>query len=182
LKFNPLSDFVATVVIGDVVPVNMNETLYAFLWMIVGVSLNAAIIGNVANIVANIDEDSLCFAKKADDLKRYIKKHQVSPRLLRRIDLFISEVWDHNADVNGDTFLEDLPKSLQIEVTERTRYWHISHCPFFDFCSLEIVKALSLRLRLLLFSSNDAIVSFGDNGVGKSLLILHRIKSLLKLF
>ena len=124
----------------------MNETLYAFAWMIVGVSLNAAIIGNVANIVANIDEDSLSFAKKADNLKRYIKAHNVSQQLLRRIDVFISEVWDHNADVDGDKFLDDLPKSLQIEVTERTRYWHISHCPFFDFCSVEIVKALSLRL------------------------------------
>ena len=155
----------------------MDETLYAFLWMIAGVSLNAAIIGNVANIVANIEEDSLSFAKKADDLKRYIKRHQVSRRLRRKIDLFVSEVWNHNADVSGDSFLEDLPKSLQIEVTERTRYWHISHCPFFDFCSFEIVKALSMRLRLLLFSSNDDIVSFGDNGVGKSLVLLIRLAS-----
>ena len=155
------------VVIGDVVPVNMHETLYALLWMVVGVSVNAAIIGNVANIVANIDADSLCFKKKSDDIKRYMKIQNVSPALLSRVDLFMTEFWVHSVNVNGDSFLAKLPKTLQIQVTERTRYWHISHCPFFDFCSVEIVKALSLRLKLALFSSHDNIISYGDNGVGK---------------
>jgi len=155
------------VVIGDVVPVNMQETLYVFLWIVVGVSVNAAIIGNVANIVANIDTDKSHFAKKADEMKNFMKGRQVSASLRNRVDLFMSALWEHSADINGDSFLAELPKTLQIQVTERTRLWHISHCPFFDFCSAEIVKALSLRLKLALFSSGDVIVTFGDLGQGK---------------
>jgi hypothetical protein len=160
------------VVIGDVVPVNMRETLYAFIWMIVGVSVNAAIIGNVANIVANIDTDTLKFAKKADEIKKFVKNLRLSSTLMNRIDSFVYELWEHDSDVSGDSFLVELPKTLQIQVTERSRYWHISHCPFFDFCSTEIVKALSLRLKLMLYSTEDVIVSFGDAGVGKSMLPL----------
>jgi len=156
------------VVIGDVVPVNMKETLYAFVWMIVGVSVNAAIIGNVANIVANIDTETLRFAEKADEIKKFINSVHLSSALMNRIDSFMYELWEHESDVSGDSFLIELPKSLQIQVTERSRYWHISHCPFFDFCSTEIVKALSLRLKLMLYSSMDVIVSFGDTGVGKT--------------
>lgn len=155
-----------TVVVGDVVPVNMTETLYAFIWIVVGVSMNAAIIGNVANIVTNIDSDSLSFLKKTDEIKKYVRNCHVSPRLLKRVDMYISDLWAHNADISGDSFLAELPKTLQIQVTERTRYWHVSHCPYFDFCSNEIVKALSLRLKLMLYSSDDIIVSFGDIGVG----------------
>jgi len=161
------------VVIGDVVPVNMRETLYAFIWMIVGVSVNAAIIGNVANIVANIDTDTLKFAKKADEIKKFVKSVRLSSTLMNRIDSFVYELWEHDSDVSGDSFLVELPKTLQIQVTERSRYWHISHCPFFDFCSTEIVKALSLRLKLMLYSSEDVVVSFGDAGVGKSMLPFH---------
>jgi hypothetical protein len=160
------------VVIGDVVPVNMRETLYAFIWMIVGVSVNAAIIGNVANIVANIDTDTLKFAKKADEIKKFVKNLRLSSTLMNRIDSFVYELWEHDSDVSGDSFLVELPKTLQIQVTERSRYWHISHCPFFYFCSTEIVKALSLRLKLMLYSTEDVIVSFGDAGVGKSMLPL----------
>ena len=156
------------VVIGDVVPVNMSETLYAFIWMIVGVSVNAAIIGNVANIVANIDTETLKFAKKADETKKFVNSVHLSSALMTRIDSFMFELWEHESDVSGDTFLVELPKTLQIQVTEKSRYWHVSHCPFFDFCSTEIVKALSLRLKLMLYSNEDVIVSFGDTGVGKT--------------
>lgn len=156
-----------TVVIGDVVPVNMIETLYAFIWIVVGVSINAAIIGNVANIVTNVDSDGLSFVKKTDEMKKYVKNCKVSPGLLNRVDNYISDLWAHNADISGDSFLAELPKTLQIQVTERTRYWHISHCPYFDFCSTEIIKALSLHLKLMLYSSDDIIVSFGDIGFGK---------------
>ena len=44
--------------IGDVVPVTSAETFYAFTWMVLGVAINATIIGNVANIVANLETES----------------------------------------------------------------------------------------------------------------------------
>ena len=150
-------------VIGDVVPVNLFETTYAIVVMLLGVSLNGAIIGRLSSFSSS-DEDSLCFAKKADDLKKFMKGRHVSPQLLQRIEIFMTEVWHHNADVNADSFLPELPQSLQIEMTTQTKYRHIKSCPFFDFCSVEIVKALSLRLTLSLFSSNDNIVSWGDSG------------------
>lgn len=168
------------VVIGDVVPINMDETCYAFFWMLVGVSINAAIIGNVANIVANINPDKLKFAKRSDEIKKMIQNSNLSMRLKGRIESYMNEVWEHKSDVHGDSFLVELPKSLQIQVTEKSRYWHISHCPFFDFCSNEIVKALSLRLKLKLYSSGDIIISFGDNGVGACcFLIIHLLILLL---
>ena len=43
------------VVIGDVVPVGVADTLWVTICIIFGVIVNAAIIGNIANLVANLE-------------------------------------------------------------------------------------------------------------------------------
>lgn len=162
--FNWALPTLVVVVIGDVVPVNMNETFYAFIWMIIGVSVNAAIIGNVANIVANIDSDSSLFAKKAEEVKRLMITTNVSIDLQSRIESFVASLWLHRDAAEEEAFLSKLPETLQIQITEYSRQWHIRNCPFFDFCSFDIVKTLSLRLKSALFSSGDVIVYHGDMG------------------
>jgi hypothetical protein len=42
--------------------------------MVVGVTINASIIGNVANIVANLESEQHDFATKVDEIKRYMFK------------------------------------------------------------------------------------------------------------
>ncbi len=163
-SFNWALPTLVVVVIGDVVPVTSHETLYAFVWMILGVTINAAIIGNVANIVANIDTDSSAFVKRADEIKKYMHNSNISKQLRSKVNYFLMSLWDHRESQNEDSFVSKLPSTLQIQVTQRTRQRHISECPFFDFCSHEIVKALSLRLKLLLFSKSDIIVHQGDMG------------------
>lgn len=52
------------VVIGNVMPITSAETPYVFLWIVIGVSIDATIIGNVANIVANLETDSTEFVER----------------------------------------------------------------------------------------------------------------------
>lgn len=163
-SFNWALPTLVVVVIGDVVPVTSHETLYAFIWMILGVTINAAIIGNVANIVANIDTESSIFAKRADEIKKYMHESHVSKELQSRVDFFLTSLWEHKESLSENLFVSGLPSTLQMKVTQTTRQRHISECPFFDFCSQEIVKALSIRLKLLLFSKGDVIVHHGDMG------------------
>lgn len=54
------------------VPTTSPETLYVFLWIFVGVTINAYIIGNVANIIANLESEQNDFATKVDEIKRYM--------------------------------------------------------------------------------------------------------------
>ena len=152
------------VVIGDVVPVNSSETLYAFVWMLVGVTINAAIIGNVANLISNVDSESSHFMKKADDIKMFMHRTNVTQELQNRINFFLTFLFDHRDRLLENTFIEELPVSLKIKITEKNRHRHLRNCPFFDFCSNEIVRALSLRMSLLLFSKDDVLVHVGDQG------------------
>jgi len=162
--FNWALPTLVVVVIGDVVPVNSNETLYAFIWMILGVTINAAIIGNVANIVANIDTESSVFIKRADEIKKFMHEMHISNQLQDRVDYFLTSLWQHRESLYEDSFINSIPPTLQLLVTQRTRQRHIAKCPFFDFCSNEIIKALSLRLKLRLYNKDDIIVHAGDMG------------------
>eukprot|EP00592_Proboscia_alata_P010539 CAMPEP_0194364498 /NCGR_PEP_ID=MMETSP0174-20130528/12409_1 /TAXON_ID=216777 /ORGANISM="Proboscia alata, Strain PI-D3" /LENGTH=2019 /DNA_ID=CAMNT_0039138563 /DNA_START=856 /DNA_END=6918 /DNA_ORIENTATION=- len=153
------------VVIGDVVPITSNETLYAFLWMVVGVTINATIIGNVANLVANLETESSEFVKKADAINHFMYLHKVPQDLQDRVEHFMTYLWTaHGGTNNEEEFLEDLPSTLQMEITDHTRLKHIKDCPFFDFCSYEIIKALSMRLKPMVFSLGDVMVHDGEMG------------------
>jgi len=76
-SFNWALPTLVVVVIGDVIPTTNPETLYAFLLMAGGVTVNAAIIGNVANIVANLETDSSNFAQRVDDVRNYMHNHHL---------------------------------------------------------------------------------------------------------
>ena len=107
--FNWALPTLVVVVIGDVVPVTSYETLYAFLWMVLGVTINATIVGNVANLAANLETDSSEFVKKADDIKHFMHMHHVSPALTDRVEKFMSYLWTaHGGATNEWGFIGEL--------------------------------------------------------------------------
>ena len=151
--------------------------------MVVGVTINASIIGNVANIVSNLETDSSDFARKVDEIKSYMFKHKLSNDLHSRVDEFTRYLWSaHCGSTNEDDFILRLPYTLQTAVIEHTRTKHIRDCQFFDFCSPDIVKALSLCLKPLVFCAGDIVCHYGDMGQGKLRSQLQRTFQLISLF
>lgn len=132
--------------------------------MIIGVTINASIIGNVANIVANLESEQHTFAQKVDAIKSYMFKHHLSYELHSRVDDFTRYSWEtHKGSVHEDDFILHLPRSL-LRLTLQQRAKHIRNCPFFDFCSSNIVDALAVCMRPLVFSAGDTIAHPGDMG------------------
>eukprot|EP00804_Cyclotella_cryptica_P021886 CCRYP_000852-RA/>CCRYP_000852-RA protein AED:0.03 eAED:0.03 QI:454/0.9/0.90/1/0.7/0.72/11/722/2116 len=173
-SFNWALPTLVVVVIGDVVPTTSPETLYAFLWMFIGMTINASIIGNVANIVANLESEQNDFATKVDEIKRYMFRHHLSYDLHSKVDAFTRYLWiAHKGSTNDDDFILRLPHSLRT-ITLQRRLKHIQNCPFFDFCSSDIVDSLSMCMRPLVFCAGDTIAHSGD--MGQEMFFLERGK------
>ena len=165
--FNWALPTLVVVVIGDVVPITTGETLYAFLLMVLGVTINATIVGNVANLVANLETDESEFVKKADDIKHFMHMHHVDARLVDRVEKFMSYLWTAHGGATNEQqwgFIAELPHTLQMAVSDHTRLKYVKDCPFFDFCSSEILKALAMCLNPMVFSRGDVLVQFNDMG------------------
>ena len=164
-SFNWALPTLVVVVIGDVVPTTSPETLYAFLLMAIGVTVNAAIVGNVANIVTNLENDSADFARRVDEIRNYMHKHHQTPDLHERVDDFTRFLWNtHRGSTNEDEFLLRLPYTLQTDVFAQTRTKLLLSCPFFDSLSDDIVKSLALCLKPKQYSAADVIIHAGDFG------------------
>jgi len=131
------------VVIGDVVPTTSPETLYALLWMLVGVTINASIVGNVANIVANLETDSSDFANAIDNIRNFLSVHHLSHDFHERVNDFARYLWmAHSGNVTEDDFILRLPHMLQTQIIEDTRMRHIKACPFFHSLQNDVVNYL----------------------------------------
>lgn len=91
--------------------------------------------------------------------------NQVSKSLQHRVEHFMAYLWTaHKGITNEWAFIAELPHTLQMAISDHTRLEYIKSCPFFDFCSAEIIKALAMCLNPLMFSMGDVLVHYNDMG------------------
>lgn len=58
----------------------------------------------------------------------------------------------------------ELPHTLQVAVSSHTKLGFFKQCPFFDFCSDEVLRNLCMVMKPEIFYTGDMIISFGDLG------------------
>jgi len=150
------------VVIGDVIPLTSAETVYCLMWMLVGVTINASIVGNIASIVANLETESSLFIKRADTLQDYLFQHGLPPAIQDRSRKYLDWLWTQRRGRNQDTILHELPFTLRQEVSNLSRVKYVQSCEFFSDLPMLLVEAIAMSFRSHLYSVHDQIVSVGD--------------------
>ncbi len=74
-----------TVGFGDVTIISVSERIFAILWMIVGVAFYSYAIGNVTNLIANLDADSEELNSKLAVLKEFKQRNQMPLAMFSKI-------------------------------------------------------------------------------------------------
>ena len=136
------------VVIGDVVPVSCGETLFVFLAILFGMSVNAVIIGAIASLVANLESEAADFLARDDALKAYLHAHALPAALRERVEDFMAQLCRANRAGARHSLaaMESLPRTLRMAVAESTaQVAVIKACPFFDFCDDEVRRPTVFR-------------------------------------
>ncbi len=159
------------VVIGDVIPTGVAETVYALLCMLLGVTINATIIGNLANVVANLESYQADYLGAVDAIKLHIHRLATVPtELTKRIDDFLSEMWTRHDGYRvlgkGDSHHAniELPRTLNSEVCEHFVMKLLDAFPVFQGFPRENVKKLSLQMVREVHAEGDIIVQAGEQG------------------
>ncbi|CAM9770115.1 unnamed protein product, partial [Phaeothamnion confervicola] len=159
-----------TASIGDTPMANYGETLYVFLWILFGLTINAIIIGNVASLVANLDSKQAQYFATADALKRYMNRNDVPMATRARVNGYMGLVWARHGGLleREDDEFEDLPLTLRQLVCEHSRVRqlirHLRQCPGFDFCSDEVMRGLAMGMQRQVYAQGDIIVHCGEAG------------------
>ena len=160
------------VVIGDVVPVGVADTLWVTICIIFGVIVNAAIIGNIANLVANLEGAKAVFREKNDKIEKFLHLYNIPPALKRRARHYFQYVWESEKGYNQQTIIDDLPSTLRQDVSSFLKLEFVSKCPFFEFCDSALTKALAYSLRSSVYSPGDVILHEGE--LGKDMYFIQR--------
>jgi hypothetical protein len=154
----------ATVGYGDIVPKTNLQTVYTMVVMLLGVGVYGYVIGNVTNLVANIDLAKSHYRENMERLAAFMRYRNIPPALQRRLNDYYAYLWENRLGYDESTVLADLPDSLRIEVAVFLRRDFIERAPLFQGASHELVREMALQLRPVVFTPGDFIFRAGQYG------------------
>ncbi len=154
----------ATVGYGDITPVNAAQMLYAIMAMLFGVGLYGYGIGNVAHMLANIDQAQAHYHASLDRLSNFLRYRKIPLEMQRQIFEYYSFLWERNLGYDEAVILSELPEVLRIEIAMAMKREFIEKVPFFHGASPQLVREIAVELRPVLFRPGDAIFRAGEIG------------------
>ena len=100
------------VVIGDVIPINVAETAYVVVLMLSALIVNAAIIGSMSDIIADVNSPSGRHRKKETSVFSWMEHHGVPRDLRTRVHAYFRSTWMLTAGVKTENAQSFLPPAL----------------------------------------------------------------------
>lgn len=103
-------------VIGDVYPMNMNETSYVYGAMFFGITINAMIVGSIISLVTTLDESRSAIATQLDVLKEHLTSQHVKLATIHKVTEYLKFLLTDTGQLikMEQGIISDLPYSLQV--------------------------------------------------------------------
>ncbi len=153
-----------TIGYGDITPNTSLETLFVIIVELIGAGMYGFIIGNIANIIANIDVAKSQYQEKMEKVTTFLRYKNIPLDLKTKIIDYYDYLWESRRGYNEASILEDLPKPLQTSVALFLNQSIIQKVPIFQGASEEFIKEIILNLKPVVFTPGDYIVVKGEIG------------------
>lgn len=155
---------IATVGYGDITPSNPKEMMFAVVVMIFGAGVYGYTIGTVAGILANMNPAEVHYRELVERLGAFMRYRKIPSDLQRRIRDYYAYLWDNRLGYDETTVLTGLPPNLKAEVALFLNRSIIERVPLFRGASEELIRAIVLELRPVIFTPGDTIMRAGEPG------------------
>ena len=150
------------VVIGDVIPVNVEETIYCVIVFLIGLLVNATVIGNIAGLVANIDTTQGIFRQRVEALDKHLSQSGMSDDLRTRSRNYLDYLWESQKGFHWDVLIENLPVSLRRDIKCELMLDIFTQTAVFADIDEDVLGALSEEMNLMLYNPGDVVINAGD--------------------
>ncbi len=154
----------ATVGYGDITPANAGQMLYAIMAMLFGVGLYGYGIGNVAHMLANIDQVQAHYHSSLDRLSNFLRYRKIPLELQRQIYDYYAFLWERHLGYDEAIILSELPEPLRIEIAMAMKREFIEKVPLFHGASPQLIREIAVELRPALFRPDDFVFKAGEIG------------------
>jgi hypothetical protein len=149
---------------GDITPQRNSEFWFAMGTMLLGASLWAYIIGNIASLVSNIDSAKASFWNRVDTVNQYLRSRQVPSDLGDQVRDYYDYVWARYRGMNFREVLEDLPDAVRLDVLAHLTRDLTERVPLFRECSRPLRNVLLMALQPKIYVPGSWVVHAGEIG------------------
>lgn len=154
----------ATVGYGDIVPKTNAQIAYAMVVILAGVGVYSYVIGNVANLLSNLDMAKRHHMESMERLGAFLRHRNIPIDLQRRLRDYYAYLWENRMGYDESSVMADLPQGLRTEVALYLRRDLIERTPLFQNASHELVREIALQLRPVVFTPGEYVFRAGQHG------------------
>jgi hypothetical protein len=151
-----------TVGFGDITPHRNVEYVFTMLVMLLGASMYAFVIGNIASLVSNLDSAKAAFWNRVEAVNQYLRSRRVPAEVNERIRSYYEYIWAAYRGTNQQSLLADLPAPMRLDVLFHLTKDLIDQVPLFRHCTPALRSVLLMALRPEVFAPGDSIVREGE--------------------
>ncbi len=153
-----------TIGYGDILPSNTNQIIFVIIIEFIGAGMYGLIIGNIANLIANIDIAKAQHREKMEKLNTFLRYRDIPQDLSRKINSYFEYLWQTRRGYEESSVLAELPSSLKTRVSLFLNKDIIEKVPIFEGASDEFIKETIMNLVPVVYTPGDYIVTAGEVG------------------
>jgi hypothetical protein len=151
-----------TVGYGDITPGTDLEHAFAIVVMLLGASLYAFAIGNIASLFTSLDAPRASFFGRLDAAQDYLSARGVEPALIDQVQGYYEHLWARYRGLPDQALFADLPDALRLQVVLRLAEGLLETVPLFRRSQGSLRHALVLALRPQILPPGVELVREGE--------------------
>ncbi len=153
-----------TIGYGDIVPIEPAQTVFVIFIELLGAAMYGMIIGNIANLIANIDVAKTQYREKLDKINAFLNYRNIPHDLQRKINNYYNYLWESRRGYDESAVIEGLPVALKTTVSLQINREIIEKVPLFQTAGEDLIREIVLNLTPVVFTPGDTIVTAGEVG------------------
>lgn len=155
---------ITTIGYGDITPKNNNQTIYTMCVMLFGAGLYGYVVGNIANLLSNIDTARSNFLEKIDRINTFIRYKKIPQDLQETILTYYDYLWKNQRGFDETFVLSELPPSIRKKVSLYLNSEIVRKVPILKDASEDLITRIVMNLKPVVYMKGDFIFKRGEIG------------------
>lgn len=151
----------------DYYPKTDSEVIFQVICTLLGASVYASFIGNLASLLSESNSAAAQFRQKMEHVKHYMGYRQLPMDLRERVLGYYEYLWSRHSGLDENVILNDLPNQLRLEVSLNVARKSVQEV-FNAACGAvpkdDFTKRVVQKLKTTVYSPGDTIVRQGEFG------------------
>jgi potassium voltage-gated channel Eag-related subfamily H protein 7 len=149
---------------NDSFPGTQTRKLFSLGVLLIGMMVNAVVIGSCASLLANLDSQAVMKQQLFDSINEHLAYHKVSKDLGRRVRSYYEYLWACGHSTKDDLLFRELPDKMKMELMMTKKRPLLAAVDMFRNLSAECIVAVVYALQPTVMLPQEYVVVQNQEG------------------